>query len=344
MEPIRVSMFGRLSVRQGSVELAGLEGRKVQELLCYLLLHRTVPHNRERLASIFWGNQTTANSKKYLRQALWQLQAALDEMAGPREPTLLVDDEWIQVNPAAALWVDAAVLEDAFAAVQPIPGPQLTAAQVWILEEAVRVYTGDLLEGWFGDWCIYERERLQSMYLGALDKLVSHCEAGRNYTGGIAYAATILRYDRARERTYRQLMRLHYLAGDRTRALRDYAACVAALQEELGVEPAHSTVRLAEEIRADRLTQPDASLHAVALPALPGPAQPTLGAESAGLDAGVNVGIGLAGLMSLAALGPQSLQELARTLAYLQDGARMLNVQVENCLQAIERMLHPPIG
>src|SRR5262245_49756504 len=103
-------MFGTLRVQQGSADLSGFESRKVQELLCYLLLHRNQVHNRERLAAIFWGSQTTANSRKYLRHTLWQLQTALDRFSGAGEPVLLTDDESIQVNPAAHLWVDVAAL------------------------------------------------------------------------------------------------------------------------------------------------------------------------------------------------------------------------------------------
>ena len=63
----------------------------------------------------------------------------------------------------------------------------------------------------------------------------------------------ILRYDRARERTHRQLMRLLYMSGDRTGALRQYERCVSALREELGVQPDKLTLALYEEIRGNYL-------------------------------------------------------------------------------------------
>jgi DNA-binding SARP family transcriptional activator len=109
------------------------------------------------------------------------------------------------------------------------------------------------LEGWYQDWCIYERERFQHMHLAMLDKLIDHCEAHHDYETGISYGTLVLRYDRARERTHRRLMRLHYLAGNRTEALRQYLRCAAALREELDVRPATSTMLLYEQIRADRL-------------------------------------------------------------------------------------------
>ena len=41
------------------------------------------------------------------------------------------------------------------------------------------VYRGDLLEGCYQDWCLFERERLQNAYLAMLDKLMVRCHGDR---------------------------------------------------------------------------------------------------------------------------------------------------------------------
>jgi DNA-binding SARP family transcriptional activator len=87
-----------------------------------------------------------------------------------------------------------------------------------------------------------------------LDKLMGYCESRQRYEDGIAYGDLILRCENARERTHWRLMRLHYLAGDRTAALRQYNRCVRALDGELGVSPARRTVMLYQQIRGDRLS------------------------------------------------------------------------------------------
>jgi DNA-binding SARP family transcriptional activator len=89
-----------------------------------------------------------------------------------------------------------------------------------------------------------------------LDKLMVYCEANREYELGVEYGERILRCDRAPEYTHRRLMYLHYLRGSRTDALRQFARCVLALNDELAVPPAESTVRLCEQIRADREVDP----------------------------------------------------------------------------------------
>lgn len=261
MDTLRVCLFGRLGIRRDQQMLNGFEAHKVQDLFCYLLLYRDRPHSREALADLLWGEQSMTQSRRYLRKVLWQLQAALDAQVGALEnPLLLVETDWVQVNPNADLWLDVAVFEQAFTLVRGVPGRLLDSQCVQELQGAVDLYRGDLLEGCYRDWCIYERERFQHMYLAMLDKLMDYCQARRDYEAGLSYGRRILRYDRARERTHRRLMRLYYLAGDRTAALRHYERCVAALEQDLGVKPTRSTVALYEQIRADRLdTLPVAS-------------------------------------------------------------------------------------
>jgi DNA-binding SARP family transcriptional activator len=204
-----------------------------------------------------------------LRKALWQLQNALDvsDKSGQNE-VLLIEPDWIQLNPVANLWLDAAMLEQAFALVKGVQGRELDDQTVQTLQSAVDLYRGDLLEGWYLDWCLYERERLQHLYLVLLDKLMDHCECRQYYEAGISYGLNALRYDRARERTHRRLMRLHNLAGDRTGALRQYERCAAALTEDLGVKPTQRTIALYEQIRADQASTPapDQASSAAAVP------------------------------------------------------------------------------
>jgi DNA-binding SARP family transcriptional activator len=83
-------------------------------------------------------------------------------------------------------------------------------------------------------------------------KLMGYCTARQHYERGILYGSDILRCDVAHEPTYRRLMRLHALAGNRTGALRQYERCVTVLEQELGVQPTEPTVALYNQIRDGR--------------------------------------------------------------------------------------------
>ena len=252
MNTLHIRLFRKFQAELDGRALRELDALKVQELLCYLLLNRDRPYHREALAGLLWGDNTTAQSKKYLRQALWQLQLAFGS-GGERPPAgpLAIDPDWVSIVSTPDWWLDVQAFDEAMTRVRRIPGQALEPAQVAALEEAVQLYRGDLLEGWYQDWCLYQRERLQNSYLDLLDKLMAYCEAHQQYEAGTEYGDRILHCDRAHERTHWRLMRLRYLAGDRAGALRQYERCVAALEQELGVKPSQRTVALCEQIRAD---------------------------------------------------------------------------------------------
>ncbi len=261
MSTLKIYLFGKFCVRRDEQVLDGFDARKVQELFCYLLLHRDHSLPRETLANLLWPDTTTAQSKKSLRQVLWQLQSALgSQNERVNERVLLVEPDWVQLNTEANLWLDVAVFERAFNLVQKTPGQELDDAKAQLLEDTVQLYQGPLLEGWYQDWCLLERERLQGIYLAMLDKLMSYCEARHDYETSVLYGMRIMCYDRARERTHRRLMRLYYLLGDRAEALRQYERCAAALEEELGVNTSKSTVAIYRQIQADQLDVPTSTL------------------------------------------------------------------------------------
>lgn len=264
MLPLNVQLFGKFCVRRDKQTVSGLDACKLQELFSYILIFRDSPHSREGLASLIWGDCSTVQSKKYLRQTLWQLQTTLGSRDDDSNEAgaLTVDSDWVSFNTDSETTVDVQSFEKTFFALREIRGQNFTAIQAQNLDQAIQLYQGDLLEGWYQDWCLCERERLQSNYLLMLDKMMNYCEAQEKFETGLSYGLRVLRYDRARESTHRRLMRLHYLSGNRTAALRQYDHCVTALNEELGVRPSNRTRTIYEKMRADefRTSESDAEV------------------------------------------------------------------------------------
>lgn len=317
MATLKIQLFGKFTVSCGGLELAGLDAGKAQELLCYLLVHRDRPHPRETLAGLLWGDASTERSKKYLRQALWHLQGVLDAGGESSRAVLRAEHDWVQLDERAAVWLDVGDFERAFEAARGERGKELSEGSAVELRAAVQLYRGDLLEGWYQDWCLFERERLQNMYLLMLDKLMGYCEAREDYEAGQHFGGLILRHDRAREGAHRRLMRLHSRAGDRTAALRQYERCVAALRDELGVAPGRQTVALYREIRAD-----DAGEDAPAAP----------GADAADAQPGADG-------------PPLSLSDVLGRLRQLQqvvsDAQRRIQQDIKSVEQALRRKSRP---
>jgi DNA-binding SARP family transcriptional activator len=251
MSGLKATLFGKFNIEHGGKKVDGLQARKVQELLSFLLVFRNIPHSREVLSETLWDNKPSSQARKCMRQTVWRLQTVTKKNGGASVGKLLVHDNWIQFKPSSDFWLDIAEFEKVFELEKGKKPRELSASDYKVIGYAVNIYRGDLLEGWYQDWCIFERERFQIMHLMLLDKLVQYCEIHEMYEAGLSYGTKILRHDHAYERTHRQLMRLYYMTGNRTQALRQYERCVLALHNELGVEPSEPTKVLHEQIRLD---------------------------------------------------------------------------------------------
>ena len=203
-------------------------------LLAYLLLQRERPSSRQQLAFTFWPDETEAEARANLRRHLHHLRHGLPpETDGC--PWLLLEDAAVQWNPLAPLWLDVEQMER----LARCPGS---------LEEAVQLYSGDLLETVYDDWVFPRREELRELYHGCLNQLVGQRRSSRDTQGAVRYARQLLASDPFREDTQRQLMAALYEGGNRAGALQEYEAFERRLRREMEVEPMPETRALFELI------------------------------------------------------------------------------------------------
>jgi DNA-binding SARP family transcriptional activator len=247
-------MFGRFAIFADNQVVDSFRCQKALELFGYLMLYRDRPHHRDQLAETFWGDRCTAESKKYFRKTLWQLQTSLDQLpCSAGEHLLEIESDWLYINQRIHYWLDIMEFERIYSKLAGVRGQDLDRQTFRTVQDAVSLYKGDLLEGCYQDWCIYERERLKDMYFALVYKLMGYCESNQKYEAGIVYGKKLLGLDPARESTYLRLMRLHYLAGDRTAAIRQFESCQDALKQELNIKPGLRTLELYRQIRNDHL-------------------------------------------------------------------------------------------
>lgn len=259
MNEIRISLFSCLDLRAPGDQRLVLPNRRVEELLCFLLLNRDQLHSRESLADLLWPEATVGRGRSYLRKALWQLQRVMsgqshdpasrsaDEESGEAH-WLVVRPEWISVSNQAGLCLDVAAFEAAYGSAVNTAGCDLSAQTALELQQAINLYRGDLLENWYCEWLLVDRERLQLAYIILLEKLMGYSEAHAQIEAGLAYGFRILQLDPAHERAHRLLMRFYQQAGRPAAAIRQYELCASILARELGVSPSQKTIGLYDEI------------------------------------------------------------------------------------------------
>lgn len=251
-ETLRVRLLGSFVVEYGGEPVTSLRAARLQTLLAYLVLHCAMPQPRQRIAFLFWPDTSDAQAQTNLRQLLHTLKQRLPNAAA----YLQADDHtvtWLRSGPDL---LDVAAFEAAMDDAFRTNG----AARLEALERAA-AYTGDLLPGCYEDWVINLREQLSQKYIAALEQLVLMHEERRAYAPAIAYAQRLLAHDPLHEATYRRLMRLLALSGDRAAALRVYHTCVAQMERDLGVPP-----NLATQEAYERLLRVDSAHPAPHIP------------------------------------------------------------------------------
>src|SRR4029077_579519 len=116
------------------------------------------------------------------------------------------------------------------------------------LDEAARLYRGDLLPGCADEWIHADRERLRVQALQALTRLLDLLEQEQGHGDAVERGQQVLRIDPLNEPAWCALMRCHARRGERATALHLYQRCASLLKQELDVQPRAATRRTYREI------------------------------------------------------------------------------------------------
>jgi DNA-binding SARP family transcriptional activator len=233
---LEIRTLGGLSVLHQGEPVTGFASRKVEALLVYLACIGR-PKAREVLAELLWEERTQSRSLSNLRVAL----SSLRKRAGPY---FIITRETVSVNPDAEVWVDIAAME------QHLTGAREPTARRSVdqIEEAVALYQGDFLEGFyvrgsegFDNWMLLERERIRVVYEQTLQLFLDALLAEERWPDAIEWGERWVSQGQIPEPAYRALMNAYSGLGDRASVSAVYHRCVQALERELGVEPSDQT-------------------------------------------------------------------------------------------------------
>ncbi len=237
--------------------VAGLKHDKVLALLAYLAVEADRPQRRDTLIGLLWPDSPQSAARNSLRQGLTILRQAIgDQAADP--PYLFISRSALQFNRDAAHWLDVSAFTALLAACQRHRHrrPESCKACARRLQQAVALYQGDFLDGFFlpgsglfEEWALLTRESLRLQMMEALGRLARYHEGRGGYGAALAVARRQLTMDPWREEVHRQVMRILSFIGERSAAMIQYETCRRLLAEELGVEPEAETTSLYKRIR-----------------------------------------------------------------------------------------------
>jgi DNA-binding SARP family transcriptional activator len=261
-----------MRISRGAEPVEDKMHRAVKGLLAYLVLFHRV-HAREVLLGLFWGNYSEFRARKGLNTALWRLRKVLEPAGVPRGTYLITMSMGkVGFNRQSNYFLNVAEFENHTQKALAKPYNTLTAGEARTLEDVLNLYTGDLLEGFYDDWALRERERLYSLELRGLVHLLKYFRHHKDYEKALSCGQKILDLDPLREEIHREMMRLHTANRQRTLAVRQYETCCRLLDDELDVGPMEETRTLHDQI----CTQNNQNSRSSGLQANPGTAHQIL--------------------------------------------------------------------
>jgi predicted ATPase/DNA-binding SARP family transcriptional activator len=253
---LQLALLGKPRAYWDGVPAGKFVFNKSMALLAYLVATGR-PHTREALSGLMWGEMPNENARANLRKVLADLRQTVGEHVEITRQT-------VAFNCDSAHWVDVDVFLAKLQGVRAdVDTALLNENEVRLLGEAVELYSGDYLDGFyvrdapdFEEWLIVQRERLHQLVVTALYTLARHYTARGTYAAGIQCTSRLLSLEPWHEEFHQQMMLLLALSGRRGAALQQYEVCRQILAKEMGAEPAAETAQLYQRIRAGEVSLP----------------------------------------------------------------------------------------
>jgi DNA-binding SARP family transcriptional activator/TolB-like protein len=235
---IELRLLGTVALRRedgGSLQAVAVQPKRLA-LLSYLAAARPRgPHRRDVLLGLLWPELDTDRARAALSKALHHLRLSLGATA-----IVSHGEEAIELD-ASAVRSDLERFER-----------NLEENRA---EEALALYVGDLLHGFFLSdapeferWLDGERARLRARAANAAAELAEQAERTGHQAAAVTWSRRALELA-GDERALRRLMQILDAAGDGAGALAAHEVFAARLRRELDVEPSPETQQLAASIR-----------------------------------------------------------------------------------------------
>jgi len=216
-ERLQLRLFDGFELRCGQERLT--LPLNSQRLIALLGLRGTI--TRGQAGGILWPEVSDRQASGRLRTTLWRVHRTGRAIVECRGRLALVAGVDVDVS----TWLRSArlLLDDPDSA--DLPGLA-----------AVRP-VGDLLPGWYEDWVLVERERLRQLQLHALETASGRLLEEGRHADALDTAMRVLHLEPTRESAHRSVIRVHLAEGNLGEAVRQFEACCAILERELGVGP-----------------------------------------------------------------------------------------------------------
>ena len=234
--PVGLSLFGRPRVTANGEAVVLSAPPRTIVLLAYVGAHGARGVDRREAASALWPDLRDQTARAEVRRHLYYLERAL-RVAAPAlaDPLQRSGHASVGLNPL--IQIDTIEFE--------------RALREGRLEDALHLYTGDLLETLADEpWIDPLRTRLRAQYNAAFEAFVATARAQGCALRAIAEVRRFLTLDPYHEGALRTLVELLHETGDRSGVDLEYRRFAERLRADLDTDPLPQTRALYERLSA----------------------------------------------------------------------------------------------
>lgn len=249
---LKIHLFGSFSLSRGDEPLPPFPTQKARRLFCFLVLYRDRFFPREVLIGNFWGDRPEEVARKSLRTAMWRIRKVLEPEGSDGDGYLLSTSQGLGFNTGTDYWLDVEEFERVLSTAERQEGTDADVDDATTVEQLLKLYRGELLEGVYDEWNLYEQQRLKGMLVTALERALYRHQSSGRWPDAIDLARRLLGFDPHLEHVHRDLMRCYCAVGNRPKAIQQFEICADILKREFRIEPMPETLALYTEIRDGR--------------------------------------------------------------------------------------------
>jgi DNA-binding SARP family transcriptional activator len=249
----RIELLGGLRAVRDERVVDRFPTQKTAVLFAFLACHPRRAHPREVLIELLWPEASLDTGRHRLSVALSSLRQQFAPPGASTTPLLVTDRSTVRLDPDRAT-TDVAAFEALLEAAGKLPASALAgetvAERIRLLAEALDLWRGELLPGYYEDWILAERQRLDLLCFQALRQVTADLIETRDPQRALQYALRAVRADPLCEEAHQDVMRLYAGLGQPAAALRQYGDLERLLRAELDQAPSDAVRALAELIRS----------------------------------------------------------------------------------------------
>lgn len=200
---LKMKIFGGLEfiVKNEPVKESEWKRKKRKLILCYLILNSGKNISKDKIVDLFFGESSAENSDNLFHQAISNIRTALKTAYSASEPAsesgtfadkqlIVYEGKQLKIAKGISVYSDASVFERL---IQNASASENIKDKIVFYKEAVELYTGDALEGFYEPWCEEVRSEYRTKYIKLLENYSKLLFEEAMYDDAVIYSELLIK-------------------------------------------------------------------------------------------------------------------------------------------------------